>query len=80
MIDVATKEPVKVQNDEATGPYIRLSKDQQEIVHKVLKEATIPHWLQRGSWSVNHGPYMTYLFIRKGVDPVRVQELLDGLP
>ena len=80
MIDVATKKPILVKNDAETGPYIRLSRDQVDRVSKVLDEANIRYWVPHHSVSMDGGPFMTWVWIRKGVDPVRAQEVLDLAP
>ena len=77
MLDTDLGEPVRVLNDEATGPYIEVSVNQLELVRRLLTDHGVRFWVTHQAISVQGGPFTTTIYIRKGTDPARIQALLD---
>jgi hypothetical protein len=78
MIDSATHKPLKVSFDAATGPYIWVSVAQLDRLRQVLVQHDIRHWVDNYPVSVDGEPAVTKVYVRKGIDPVRVQTVLDA--
>jgi hypothetical protein len=78
MIDSAMQQPIKVGADTETGPYIRVSVQPRDRVPEVLHKHDIRHWVDNYSVSIAGRPDMTWVYVRKGTDPDRVQTLLDA--
>lgn len=77
MADLTTGKPIQVESDVAGEGYIILPSAQVERLSAVLTSGNISHWVDSGRLSVNGGPYKTWVFISKGVDPARAQQVLD---
>lgn len=74
----AENRPIRVSNDERSGPYIQLPVDRLEAVERVLKEHAIRYWVDRHQYSFNGRPPVTMLYINQKTDPNHVQALLDA--
>jgi hypothetical protein len=79
MTDSATRKRVCVLVDAASGPYIMVSRDQLDLVLKVLSENNIPHWASHLAVSVDGGPMIVDVYVGKRTDPQSVQALLDAV-
>jgi hypothetical protein len=79
MIDSATHEPIELISDEIAGASITVSVAHLEQLRKLLDDNAIPYWLDHHHISVNGGPLMTWVHLRKGKsDPNRVRALIDA--
>jgi hypothetical protein len=68
MLDTATGEPVRV---------LKLPLKQLEPVRKLLTDHGIRFWVGHHAVSVNGGPAIVWINIRKGSDSRQIQALLD---
>jgi len=77
MIDTATQKPIRVASGGASGPYLRVPKEQLDQVRKLLQANDIPHWVDHYAISVDGRPPVVVINLGKKTDPHRVQALLD---
>lgn len=78
MIDAATKEPIRV--DDVDKDYLSISVSVQHLdqVVELLKRNTVRFWVAHDRVSVNHGPFMARVNLRRGSDAQQVQSILDS--
>ena len=65
MLDTALGKPVRVLDDEETGPYIMLSRKQLEPVRKLLTDNGIRFWVGHQVVSVDGEPAIVWMWIRQ---------------
>lgn len=80
MIDVATKEPLRVLAYEGSRPYLWVSMEQLPHVQVLLDGNGFRYWPDGASYIFNDDPETTVLNFHYGTDPVLVQRLLDEIP
>ena len=78
MTDTSTQKPMRVITVGTSGGFIMVPMDQLEKVRELLRANDVPHWVGHYSISVNGRPAVVDVNLRRKVDPVRVQELLDA--
>ena len=79
MVDASTHKPIRVSVDPASGPYIRLPRDQLEQVRKLLTDNNVSHWASHHAISVDDGPFIAVIYLGRKTDPGHVQGLLDAM-
>lgn len=79
MIDTATQKPIRVSSESPSGPYITLSVNVLDRVHKLLQENGISHWIDHQLISFDGRPAEAIINIHKKSDPHQVQALLDAV-
>lgn len=77
MIDIATKQKIRVKSDGDAGAYIMVPVDQLEEVTSVLEEAKITFWVDREAISLNGKPAVTVINLSRNAETDRIQCLLD---
>jgi hypothetical protein len=78
MIDQQTHRPIRVSTDTVAGSSIEVSVEHLPEVQKILDAAGVRYWLDHLAISVDRGPRLTWIHLRRGSDPERVQALLDA--
>jgi hypothetical protein len=79
MIDTTTNKPLRVWPDEKVGPYIEVVASQLEEVKRLLEKNGIRYSVEEDIISLNGGPYIATINLRRGTDPNAVQAILDGV-
>ena len=77
MIDVSTKNPLRVSIDGDAGPYIMVPVQQIDDVRPLLDANNIPYWVDEDAISLDGKPAVTVVNLGQGVDPATVQDILD---
>jgi hypothetical protein len=80
MIDSTTNKPLRVWPAEGVGPYIRVAASQLEEVQRLLESQGVQFWVAENRISMNGGPFIATINLRRGTDPTAVQSILDGVP
>jgi hypothetical protein len=80
MIDVTTKERLIVYLAENAPPYLVVPEQQLDAILKVLDANGVRYYAEDESYSIDDRPAVTFINLHRSTDPVRVQELLDGIP
>jgi hypothetical protein len=78
MTDTATHKVLRVSTDDLAAPYIKASREQLDKVHKLLEDNGIGHWVDHHVISVDGGPFMGVIYLRRRSDPQQVQAILDA--
>jgi hypothetical protein len=80
MIDVATKEPLRVEPNETAGPYLRVSVDQLPAVRRLLDERDVFYWVDRNPVVLVGRPSITFIsFGHRGKTRIdELQTMLDA--
>ncbi len=78
MIDIVKKTPIWVRAHDPEFPYVRVPYEQLEAVVDVLKRGQIRFEVNEETLSIDDGPEMIVVHIRRGTDPKLVQVLLDA--
>jgi hypothetical protein len=79
MTNQATGSALRVAPDEAVGPYIRLPYSQLDELKRVLDSHGISYSVRENIISLEGGPYMAVVNLKRGTDAKAVQALLDGV-
>jgi hypothetical protein len=77
MIDVLTKEPLRVSVAGGDQPFIRLAVSQLDEVQRRLDRSGVRYWVDSLFISFNGGPETTTIYLYRETDPKAVQILLD---
>lgn len=77
MTDAATKEPIRVSTDGATGPYIVVPADRLEQVRNLLDANRVRFWADHHAISIDGKPSVVVVNLGRGTDAGHVQTLLD---
>jgi thymidine kinase len=80
MIDTMTNNPIRVRVHEDVQPFIKLPKDQVDAVSRLLESNGIQFWVAHISISFNGEPYVSTIHLRWGMNPEKVQAILDSVP
>jgi hypothetical protein len=80
MIDTTTRRPLEVSTDGGAGPYIMVPVARLDDVTALLDANKIPYWVDEEALSLDGGPEVTVINLRRGCNPSAVQSLLDGTP
>jgi hypothetical protein len=80
MIDVTTKQPLRVANEGDAGPYIELPYDQLAEVRRLLDRHGVRYYPHEDVFSFNGGPYIATIDFGRGADPDAIQSILDDAP
>jgi hypothetical protein len=77
MIDVVTKEPIRVGRIPEGWPYLRIPLDQLDQVKKLLEHAGFRYAVNKFAFSTDGDPYFVVVHFDHRVDIAAVQKLLD---
>ena len=80
MIDTTTSKPITVETDGGEWPYIILPAVKLDEVRALLDTNGIRYWVDAEFLSLDDGPEVAFVNLQRQTDPVRVQQLLDGIP
>jgi hypothetical protein len=78
MIDVGTKQPVMLADNDQMGPYFRVSAEHTPALTAFLQQHGVYHWVQGGGISENGGPAIGFVFTNKQTDYRKLRLLLDN--
>ena len=78
MIDSQTRERVVVSGDADTTLSITVPVDQMDRVTTLLRDAGLEYWVKEYTLSLNGRPPVSFVNVRRGTDPIHVQQLLDA--
>jgi len=78
MTDILTSRPIRVLSSPERA-YIPLPLSQANYVHEVLVKNRVSHWVTENATSLNGGPYMTTIYMARGIEAKVVQDLLDSV-
>ena len=80
MIDVATKQPLRVEPDDSAGPFLSVSIEQLPALKQVLDRHGVFYWDDGFSIALGGGPKLTYVnFGHRGKSRVsELQTLIDA--
>jgi len=78
VIDITTKKPLRVTENETAGPYIMLAYSQVDEVRRVLDRHGIRNWLHENVVTLNGGPEMAIIGLGRGCTAAAVQAVLDS--
>ncbi len=78
MIDSATQKRIQVSTAWKPIPYIMLSVNQLDAVQSLLRDNQISYWVDSGAVSLNGGPEITFINLKRGTNAELVQHLLDA--
>jgi hypothetical protein len=79
MTDRTTGSPLRVSTYGLAPSFIRVSFDQLEEVRRILNENSIPYEVREDIVSMSGGPFFAVVNLSRGVDPSRVQKILDSV-
>ncbi|HQI28820.1 MAG TPA: hypothetical protein PLT20_12110 [Sedimentisphaerales bacterium] len=79
MIDLTTREPVRVSTDGTAGPYIMVPVSQLGDIKRLLDNHAIPYWPDEDVISLNDEPEVAVINLGRGADAAAVQAILDGV-
>ena len=79
MINVATKEPLRVWAEESEWPWISLPVSQLDEVRKLLDSRGIRYRVSEHYISFREEPFTTILTCERGTDGKAVQAILDSV-
>jgi hypothetical protein len=77
MTDTTTQKPLHVSTEGTAGPYIRLPLSQVDEVTRLLDDHRIRYWVKENSISLDGGPYISTINLRREGDAQAVQAILD---
>jgi hypothetical protein len=77
MTDSFTKKPIRVIDDEDSGPSIDVRLDQLDVVTTLLDDAGYRYTVDEDAMSINDEPYTTFVELEHSVDVAAIQKLLD---
>jgi hypothetical protein len=80
MINMITRQPLRVSTDGEAGPYIMVPAAQLDKVEALLEANQVPFWVDEEVLSLDGKPEVGVINLGRGSNPARVQSLLDGLP
>lgn len=78
MIDLTTKEPLRVSTDGTAGPYIMVPLSQLDELVRLLAGHGIAHWVEEDVISLDGEPEVAVVNLGRGGDSGAVQTILDG--
>jgi hypothetical protein len=79
MTNQATGAKIRVAPDATVGPYIHLPFDQLDELKRVLDSHKIAYTVRENIISLEGGPFMSVVYLRRGTDAEALQAILDGL-
>ena len=77
MLDIVTKEPLRISPNPGSNPSLRLPHTQVGQVTKLLDQHGIRYWVDSHIISMNGGPYIGSIYFYRETDPNKVQAILD---
>jgi hypothetical protein len=80
MIDSTTNKPLRVGPTETVRPYIAVAADQLEEVKRLLDSHGVRYWVEEELISMNDGPYIATIKLRRRTDANAIQAILDSVP
>jgi hypothetical protein len=78
MTDRTTGKPLRVWPAEGVGPYISVAVNQLDEVKRLLEGHGLSYWVEENIISINGGPYIATINLRRGTDANTVQAILDS--
>ena len=78
MTDELTSKPLRVSTDGGAGPYLMVGLRQLPEIRSILDQHKVRYWVDREAESLNGKPAVIVVNINRGVDPSRVQSILDA--
>jgi hypothetical protein len=79
MIDVTTKQPLRVSTDGTAGPYVLVPVTQLDAVCQALDSRGVRYWVEDEVISLNGAPETAAINLGRGTDAQSVQALLDSI-
>jgi hypothetical protein len=77
MIDVVTKEPIRVDRFPEAWPFLRIPLEQLDQVKKLLDQAGFRYSVNKFAISSDGDPYLVVLHLEYRADVAAIQKLLD---
>lgn len=77
MIDVATKQPLRVEPNERAGPFLMVSVDQLPAVRRLLDERNVFYWVDRNPVELVGRPALTFVNFGHRGKADDIQSLID---
>lgn len=78
MIDPATNKPIRVSDIDKNYLDISVSDQHLDKVVALLEAKGVKFWVAHQRLSINGGPYMATINLRRGTDAAHVQTILDA--
>ncbi len=79
MIDMTTRQPLRVSTDGGAGPYLMVPVAQLDKVRALLEANKLPHWVDEEAISLDGKPEVAVINLGRGSNPAMVQSLLDSI-
>jgi hypothetical protein len=79
MIDVSTKQPLRVSNEGTAGPYVMVPLDQLDELRQLLDAKRIGYWVDENAISLNGAAYIAVVNFGRNADPNTIQSILDAV-
>lgn len=79
MIDAETKKLLRVWGEESEWPWTVLPVSQLDEVRQLLDKHGIQYTVAEHYLSVNEGPFVAFIRLKRGTDGKAVQAILDSV-
>lgn len=79
MLDIETKQPLRVSTDGDAGPYLMFPLDQLEAVRRVLDDRGIAYTVSEDAIQLDDSPAIVIVDFRRSAEVAEIQEALDAV-